>query len=347
MSFRLVLCLAVPLSLALASGVRAQDDAGETPPPHPSAPAAPGEVESDTMSYEIPLDAPLDEVWAAFTTKEGLESWMVPNAEVDLRIGGAIRTNYQAEAEPEHPGTITHNILVVQDKRLLVARTDPPANRPDFAKFRELRGVWRFEALAPDRTLVVLETVGWGTGEGWDQMRAFMRAGNAMTLQSLKRRFPERKAEGDARALLAAAAGTWNGNVRNAAGEIAARVVVEAGPHPNNFRSTGHLGPTAEALTYHDGTNVWLDPDTGVVHFQAITSEGDLSRGEVRAVGANTLRWIYFAEDPGAPSEAEAVQRFADDGTYALEISVRGDDGELQQFATGTYRRAESAADGE
>jgi len=34
------------------------------------------------------VDAPLAQVWAAFTTGEGLRSWMAPHAEIDLRVGG-------------------------------------------------------------------------------------------------------------------------------------------------------------------------------------------------------------------------------------------------------------------
>ena len=39
------------------------------------------EAESDgprTMTQRVEVDARLADVWAAFTTKEGIESWMVP-----------------------------------------------------------------------------------------------------------------------------------------------------------------------------------------------------------------------------------------------------------------------------
>ena len=45
-------------------------------------------------------------------------------------------------------------------------------------------------------------------------MKGFMRAGNAITLQQLRKRFPDRERPHDALALLRKHAGTWDGVVR-------------------------------------------------------------------------------------------------------------------------------------
>lgn len=343
----LPLLAALALPLVGAPFLLAQEEAPADPPPHPTAPAPEGEEASDRMTYEIPLDAPLAEVWDAFTTNEGLESWMVPHANVDLRVGGAIRTNYQAAAEPDHPGTITHNLLLVADKSRVVIRTDPPANRPDFANFAKLRGIWEFEALAPDRTLVRLESIGWGTGEDWDQMKGFMRAGNAITLQQLRKRFPDRERPHDALALLRNHAGTWEGVVR-AAGrpDLHGRVVVDEGPGPSSALATGYLGLTADKLQRKDATQVWRDTETGVVHFQSISADGSISRGELRAPSADRIRWIYFAEDPADPSTVESEQLFTAEGAYELTIHVRQGE-KLVPFVKGSYSRAEDVTESE
>src|SRR5688572_6761423 len=47
--------------------------------------------------HEGIVEAPLDAVWAAWTTSEGLRSWMAPHAEIDLRVGGRMRANYNAQ----------------------------------------------------------------------------------------------------------------------------------------------------------------------------------------------------------------------------------------------------------
>ena len=42
-----------------------------------------------SMEMAVVVAAPLEETWDLFTTKEGIESWMVPAAEVDWRVDAA------------------------------------------------------------------------------------------------------------------------------------------------------------------------------------------------------------------------------------------------------------------
>src|SRR5947209_12000106 len=40
------------------------------------------------LVHEGIVEAPVGKVWKAFTTKEGMQSWCVAHADIDLRIGG-------------------------------------------------------------------------------------------------------------------------------------------------------------------------------------------------------------------------------------------------------------------
>lgn len=40
------------------------------------------------LDVEVIVPASQEEVWKAFTTKEGLESWIAPSARVELALGG-------------------------------------------------------------------------------------------------------------------------------------------------------------------------------------------------------------------------------------------------------------------
>lgn len=57
------------------------------------------------LSFERSYDAPLDAVWQAWTRPEMLQQWWgpdktsVPECEVDLRVGGALRIVMEAGAE--------------------------------------------------------------------------------------------------------------------------------------------------------------------------------------------------------------------------------------------------------
>ena len=37
---------------------------------------------------DILIEAPLAEVWSAYTTEEGYTKWAAPKARIDLRVGG-------------------------------------------------------------------------------------------------------------------------------------------------------------------------------------------------------------------------------------------------------------------
>ena len=72
------------------------------------------ELDSSELVTEGMIQAPVDAVWAAFTTKEGQESWNVAHAEIDLRIGGVMRTHYDAAGRIGDPNTIENTILCVR-----------------------------------------------------------------------------------------------------------------------------------------------------------------------------------------------------------------------------------------
>ena len=37
--------------------------------------------------FEVEIDAGVDEIWEAFTTTKGLQSWVTPLADIDLKVG--------------------------------------------------------------------------------------------------------------------------------------------------------------------------------------------------------------------------------------------------------------------
>jgi hypothetical protein len=51
------------------------------------------------LIQEFIVKSPIDSVWNAYTTKKGYESWAAPLAEVDLKVGGFIKSNYNKEGK--------------------------------------------------------------------------------------------------------------------------------------------------------------------------------------------------------------------------------------------------------
>ena len=86
------------------------------------------------LIQELTVKAPVDSVWNAYTTKEGWENWAVPLAEVDLKVGGFIKTNYNAQGKIGDSTTIVTHIINYVPKKLLTLQAELTDNFPEFMK---------------------------------------------------------------------------------------------------------------------------------------------------------------------------------------------------------------------
>jgi uncharacterized protein YndB with AHSA1/START domain len=147
-----------------------------------------GEINS--LVTEARIDAPVAAVWAALTTKEGQESWNVAHAEIELKIGGRMRTHYDPKGTIGDPQTIENTILSFEPKRMLAFRvTHPPVNFPFKEAIQKMWTVIYFEEIAQDRTRVRVVGVGYGDDDESTKLRVFFDKGNAYTLEKLQKKF--------------------------------------------------------------------------------------------------------------------------------------------------------------
>jgi uncharacterized protein YndB with AHSA1/START domain len=154
---------------------------------------------ADALVHEGVVRAPVEEVWRLFTTGPGMESWMVGRADIDLRIGGLIRTRYAADGLLGDDKTIVNRILSFEPERMLSIQVErPPA---DFRWKRSIANMWTviyFQALEGGRTNVRIVGMGFDDTEESREMRAFFGAGNAWTLEQLQKKFtPDARSNGN------------------------------------------------------------------------------------------------------------------------------------------------------
>src|ERR1700732_276221 len=69
------------------------------------------------------VNAPVSEVWKVWTTKEGIESWMVAKTDIELRIGAIWRTSYSKDSTLEDEAAIHQSILAYDPGRMFSFRT--------------------------------------------------------------------------------------------------------------------------------------------------------------------------------------------------------------------------------
>ena len=86
------------------------------------------------LIQEFKVKSPIDAVWNAYTTKKGYESWAVPLAEVHLKVGGFIKSNYNSQGKIGDSTTIVTHIINYVPKTLITLQAEITDNFPEFMK---------------------------------------------------------------------------------------------------------------------------------------------------------------------------------------------------------------------
>lgn len=141
---------------------------------------SPSETEK-MLRVEITVPASRSEVWKAFSTSEGLSTWLAPNSVVDLKPGGDWMVRFPGGSTGG--GTI---VSFVPQKEIVISALAPDK----FPTVRAQRTTARFELEDHGTgTLVRLTQTGWKDGDEWDRAYEYLTAGNAQLLATLHRRF--------------------------------------------------------------------------------------------------------------------------------------------------------------
>jgi uncharacterized protein YndB with AHSA1/START domain len=148
------------------------------------------EARADQVVSEGIIEAPVEAVWAALTTKEGQESWNVSHAEIDLKVGGMLRTHYDPKGVIGDPNTIEHVILAFEPNRMFAQQVvNSPARFPFKDAIRRMWTVIHFEDAGSGRTRLRVVGVGYGDDEESRKLKAFFTKGNDYTIKKLQAKF--------------------------------------------------------------------------------------------------------------------------------------------------------------
>ena len=149
---------------------------------------------ADDLSFvnEGVIPAPIDEVWKVFSTSEGYKALGPALAEVDLRVGGTIRSRYRADGVLGDAETIENVIVDYRAPVMMAMRiSKTPASFP----FKEAwKRTWTVLTLTPTDagTHLRVTSYGYGADEESLAMRRFFEAGNQQTVEMLRRHFGAR-----------------------------------------------------------------------------------------------------------------------------------------------------------
>lgn len=139
------------------------------------------------ITTEIP--APCHEVWDAWTTPEGCQSFFAPSCKLKLKIGGAYEMYFIPDNKSGLRGSEGCTVLAFQPERMLSLTWNAPADMPTIrSQFTHV--TLYFEAIEDSATKLTLIQNGWGIGEEWDKaLQYFQYAWGGVVFPRLVRRF--------------------------------------------------------------------------------------------------------------------------------------------------------------
>jgi uncharacterized protein YndB with AHSA1/START domain len=153
--------------------------------------AAAQSSESGPLVSEGIIPAPPAEVWKAFATAEGYRKLGVAQCEMDLRVGGLIRSHYDRKGTLGDEGTIQNEILAFEPERMISIRVQKPPKGFPFSE-ATWKGTWSVITLTDlggGSTHVRIAGLGYPDTPEGRKMREFFQAGNAWVMSHLKKQY--------------------------------------------------------------------------------------------------------------------------------------------------------------
>jgi uncharacterized protein YndB with AHSA1/START domain len=135
------------------------------------------------------INAPVADVWKAWTTTDGIESFFAPKApKVEPWPGGAFELWFGVDLPEGSRGSENCKVHSVKPMEQLVFEWNAPPTIPTIRPLRTLVYL-DFKPLSENRTELTLRNFGYGTGEEWDKAKAYFAKAWPAVMANLEKRF--------------------------------------------------------------------------------------------------------------------------------------------------------------
>lgn len=254
---------------------------------------APESVKAIEKSVEV--SAPISEVWNAWTTVEGLRTFLCPDAEEELKPHG----RYEIRFDPSQPeglrGSEGAQILSFVPQKMISFSWNAPPSLPEMRNTRTFVVV-SFTPLARDRTRIDLYHAGWKKGAGWDQAFSYFDQAWGLVLGWCKERFekgprdikpvtvpkeaPKNMIALDKLSTLIG--GVWRGEVKGPEGPLIVEFVYKRHPDGIGVIGSGEIGKGSKNPIRVTNQFGW-DPVARAVYYLDSHDSGTVFWGHVQA----------------------------------------------------------------
>jgi len=141
------------------------------------------------LTAEVLLPAPVEDVWAAWTTNEGIATFFAPKGIVDLRVDGTYDVWFNPDGAPGQRGAEGMRIVGIDPLKRFAFTWNAPPSIPTIRGQRTIV-VLDFASAGPRQTRLTFTELGWGEGADWDKAYDYFdKAWGAIVLPRLVERF--------------------------------------------------------------------------------------------------------------------------------------------------------------
>ena len=142
------------------------------------------------IDLEATVSGPLDKVWRLWTTTEGMKSFLVDEANIQLEPGGHYEICFDRNAPEGSRGSEGCRILSYLPNEMLSFSWNAPPTIPDLRKLGPCTWVVvRFEALGEKQTRVKITHMGILEGKVWDEYLQYFTRAWPMVLEACRKHF--------------------------------------------------------------------------------------------------------------------------------------------------------------
>ena len=133
----------------------------------------------------------IDSLWHAWTTNEGIQSWLVENSDIELKIGGKFEIYFGADMPKGSQGSELCTILSYAPHKMLSFSWNAPPTIPNLRAIGPCTWVvLHFEPIDDTYTKLSLTHYGIQSGsEDWDAYLAYFESAWGHVMSTLKKHF--------------------------------------------------------------------------------------------------------------------------------------------------------------
>ena len=140
------------------------------------------------LQQSIDIASPASCPWRALADEDGIKSFGVAVAHVEMKNGGVIEEGFSPSARIGGNDTIRHRIIAYLPERLLVLRNEQtPPGPPHAELYRNVVQVIAIEPRGHGKTRLTISHTGYGAGADYDALYDFFRTHNPEFLTGAKK----------------------------------------------------------------------------------------------------------------------------------------------------------------